>query len=329
MTRASSARRGGNRGQDVGARTKRKETETHDLELDDRPGHRNRGAARRRPQALPRPGHHRGGAADGGARRLGGDHRPALGPAGPAHLDGQPRMDADGLHAGLCRVAAPRWPHRRLLRAQAHVRDQPDRLRGRLCAGRPGAERRHALQRPGAAGRLRRGDGSGRPLAADGRLHRAQGTRPCLRRLRRHRRRRRGHRPHPRRLPDRVRLVALDTAHQRADRHRRRTGGPPRRHGEPESVQPRVRPPGCDHRHRWSAGAGLRLHQGGQRRLELLGDADPLRHRRRCSWWHSSPSSTAPRTHSSRSVSSSSGTAVGPSSPRFSSGPRCSGPSSR
>ena len=166
-------------------------------------------------------------------------------------------VDADRLHAGLCRVAASRWPHRRLLRAQAHVRDQPDRLRGRLRAGRPGAERRHALQRPGPAGRLRRGDGSGRPLAVDGRLHRAQGTRPCLRRLRRHCRRRRGHRPHPRRLPDRVRLVALDTAHQRADRHRRRTGGPPRRHGEPElrpttATTSRVRSPSPAGCWRWS-----------------------------------------------------------------------------
>ena len=260
MTRPSSARTGRTRGQAVGARTKRKETETdHDLDFDDRPGApQPRSAAGRRPQALPRPGRHRGGPADGGARRLRGDHRPALGPAGPAHLDGQPRVDADRLHAGLRRAAAPRWPHRRLLRAQAHVRHQPDRLRRRLRPGRPGPERRHALQRPGAAGRLRRGDGPGRPVAADGRLHRAQGAGPCLRRLRRHRRRRRGHRPHPRRLPDRVRLVALDAAHQRADRHRGRAGRRPRRHGEPEPVQPRLRPPRCAHRHRRPAGAGLR-----------------------------------------------------------------------
>ena len=52
---------------------------------------------------------------------------------------------------------------------------------------------------------------------------------PRLRRLRRHRRRRGCHRPHPRWLPHRIRLVALDAADQRADRRHRRLRRPPRR----------------------------------------------------------------------------------------------------
>ena len=192
-----------------------------------RPDDRTR--ARPRPQALPGPGHHRRGPAHGGARRLGGDHRPAVGPAGPAHLDGQPPVDADGLHPLLRRAAAARRPHRRLLRAQADVRHQPGRLRRCLRPGRPGPELGHALQRPCPAGSVRRGHGARRAVAAHRGLHRAQGAGTCLRRLRRHRRRRRRHRPHPRRLPDRVRLVALDPPDQRADRHRGRRGRVPLR----------------------------------------------------------------------------------------------------
>ena len=106
---------------------------------------------------------------------------------------------------------------------------------GGLRPGRPGPELGHALQRPCPAGRLRRHHGARRPVAAHRGLHRAQGAGPGLRRLRRHRRRRRRHRPHPRWLPDRVRLVALDPADQRADRHR---GG----RGRASATSPRAGP---------------------------------------------------------------------------------------
>ena len=121
----------------------------------------------------------------------------------------------------------------------------------------------------------------GRPLAADGGLHRAQGAGPGLRRLRRHRRRRRRHRPHPRRRADRVRLLALDPAHQRAHRRRGRRGRLPLRLGEPGLGQPRLRPPRRRHRHRRPAGPRLRLHQGRHRRLELLDHRHPVRRGRR------------------------------------------------
>ena len=58
-----------------------------------------------------------------------------------------------------------------------------------------------------------------RALPAHDRLHRAEGASEGLRRLRRDRRGWCGHRPHPRRRPDAVRLVALDAAHQRPHRH--------------------------------------------------------------------------------------------------------------
>ena len=202
-------------------------TSTH---LGDRAG----GRAGRRPQALPRPGRDRGRPADGRAGRLGGDHRPALGPAGPPHLDRQPRVDADGLHPVLRRPPPLGRSDRRLLRTQADVRGEPHRVRRCLGAGRPGPERRHALQRPRAAGRLRRHHGARGPLAPHRGLHRAQGAGPRVRRLRRHRRRRGGHRPHPRWLPHRVRLVALDAAHQRADRRHRRRRRAARRPREPQ-----------------------------------------------------------------------------------------------
>ncbi len=192
-------------------------------DLDPRPPQRGDRPRRRRrpcagPQALPRPRRHRRRPADGGARRLRRDHRPALGAAGPAHLDGQPPVDADRVHPGLRRPPAAGWPHRRLPRPQAHVRHQPDRLRRGVGPRRAGAELGHAVRRPRPAGCVRRDHGAGRTVAAHRGLHRAQGAGPGLRRLRRHRRRRRRHRPHPRRRPHRVRLVALDAADQRAHR---------------------------------------------------------------------------------------------------------------
>ena len=150
------------------------------------------------------------------------DHRPALGPAFAPHLDGQPAMDADGVHPRLRRPPAARRTHRRLPGSQAHVHRQPDRLRGRVGPGRSGRELGHAVRCPRPARGVRRHHGPGGAVAAHRGLHRAQGAGPGLRRLRRDRRRRCGHRPHSRRRADPVRLLALDAADQRPHRHRRR-----------------------------------------------------------------------------------------------------------
>ena len=217
-----------------------------------------------------------------------------VGPAGPAHLDGQPPVDADGLHPRLRRPAAAGRPHRRLLRAQADVHHRPHRLRRRLGPRRPGPELGHALQRPRPAGRLRRRDGAGRAVPAHRDLHRAQGAGPGLRRLRRHRRRRRRHRPHPRRHADRVRLVALDPSDQRAHRHRGCAGRLALRLREPGLGHPRLRHPRRGDRDRGPAGPGLRLHQGRHRRLGLVDHRRPCSPWPRCCSWPSSSSSSVP-----------------------------------
>ena len=62
----------------------------------------------------------------------------------------------------------------------------------------------------GSAGCLRSPHGPCRPVADHCHLHRAARAGTGVRRLRRHLRRRRGTRPHPRRRPDRIRLLALD-----------------------------------------------------------------------------------------------------------------------
>ena len=82
-------------------------------------------------------------------------------------------------------------------------------------------------------GCLCRRHGAGLAVSSDRHVHGAQGTSPGLRGVRGHRRRWGGHRPGARRPPDGVRLVALDPAHQRADRHPGRRGGYPGGAGEP------------------------------------------------------------------------------------------------
>ena len=60
-----------------------------------------------------------------------------------------------------------------------------------------------------------------------------------------------------------------------------RRGRLPLRLGEPGLGQPRLRPPRRGDRHRWTAGARLRVHQGGHRRLGLVDHRHAVRHRRR------------------------------------------------
>ncbi len=222
---------------------------------------------RPRPAPLQGPRGHCRGPAHGGARRLRRHHRPALGPAGPPHLDRQSPVDADRVHPLLRGSAPARRPDRRLLRTQEDVRDQPPRLRRGLGPRRPGPELGHALQRPRAAGRVRRRHGTCRALVAHRDLHRAAGAGPGFRRLRRHRRGWCCHRPHPRRGADRVRVLALDPPHQRAHRRPGRRRSAPRRFGEPRLGQSRLRPSGSGHRDRRSPRTRLWLHQGRHRRL--------------------------------------------------------------
>ena len=108
-----------------------------------------------------------------------------------ADFGGRKRMFGVGL-VGFAGGVGPRWTGRR-----------------------PG----HAVRCPGAAGRVRRPDGAGRPLHPDHHLPvRPQRAGQGVRRLRSRVRRRRCHRRARRRGPHRVRLVAVVPAGQRADR---------------------------------------------------------------------------------------------------------------
>jgi hypothetical protein len=57
--------------------------------------------AQARPQPLQAPGDRRRDPADDGAGRHSHDYRPALGPAGLAHLGRQPPVGCDRLHPGV------------------------------------------------------------------------------------------------------------------------------------------------------------------------------------------------------------------------------------
>ena len=130
------------------------------------------------------------------------------------------RLDGHRLHAG----AGHGHPADRLggrpVRHQAPLHDRAAALHARLDAVRHGDLDRHADRLPRPAGPRRRHahaarhddhDPRGRPGPdgpPDGHPRRADAARPDLR-------------PHPRRLPDRQLLLALDLPDQRADRHRR------------------------------------------------------------------------------------------------------------
>ena len=95
-------------------------------------------------------------------------------------------------------------------------------LGGIAHVGRP------ALRRPRTAGHVRRAARAGGPVAHHRDVHRLQGARQGVRRLRRALRRWRGDRPGARRAAHPVRVVALDPARQRADRAARRRPWPSR-----------------------------------------------------------------------------------------------------
>ena len=181
-----------------------------------------------RPQALLVPGRHRRGPAHDRARRLGRHRGPALRPARPAHLGGQPAVGHERVHPGLRQPAAARRSDRRLPRPAPDVHRRASRLRCRLGPRRPGPELGHALRGPRPAGRLRRRDGPGGAVPSHRHLHRSPRAGPRLRRLRRHLRRWGRHRPRPGRDPDATGVVAVDPPHQRPHR---RSSPPWRRAG--------------------------------------------------------------------------------------------------
>ncbi len=237
-------------------------------------------------------------------------------------------MDVDRLHPGLRRTPAPGRTPRRLPGSQTDVHHQPDRLCGCLHPGRSGAELGHAVRCPRAARGLRGHHGPCCPVPPHRGLHRAKGAGPRLRRLRQHRGRRSRHRPHPRRRPDPVRVMALDPADQRPHRHRDGYRRNTLHHREQEPRSSRVRHPGRGHGHRGTPRARLRLHQGGAGRMGVDADARPLRHRRGPAHAVRAHRAAGLRTRCCRCGSFSTGTGEAPSYRRSSWERPCWGPSS-
>ena len=209
--------------------------------------------------ALGRP---RGRAADDHPRRLDREHRAPVGAGGPRHQQRRPAVDGHGVHPGLRRAAAAGWPDRRLHRPQAHLHHRPARLRRRLgdrwSRAQPGA----AVRRPCTPGRVRGPDGARLPVHRDGHVHRAEGARQGVRRLRSARRWRRRDRPDRRRRAHGVRLVALVPRGQRARGPDRGGGGDPAGPREQGARRHPVRRPRRPARHGRAVLAGLRLHRG-------------------------------------------------------------------
>ena len=94
---------------------------------------------------------HLGGAADGGARRHHRQHRPAVHPARPGHLAGEPDLGRDRLRPRLRRPAAARRPARRPLRPPPGLHDRPHRLRVASLLGGLATQRGDCCSPPGAS----------------------------------------------------------------------------------------------------------------------------------------------------------------------------------
>ena len=209
-----------------------------------------------------------------------------------AYLHGQPPVGHHCVHPGFRRLPAAGWPDRRLLGSQAGVRRRAAGLRRRIGARWLGRRPGDALRRPRPAGRVRRTDGTRRPVHPDHHLPaRRQGAGAGVRRLRCRLGRRRGDRRPPRRRAHGVRLVALVPARQRAYRRPRLHRGGRHRAREPGFGLHALRRAGSVALDAGSGQPRLRLHQGGERRVERHGDRRAPR---------SSQSSCSPRSSSSR-----------------------------
>ena len=156
----------------------------------------------------------------------------------------------------------------------------------------------------------------------DGDVHRAEGARQGVRRVRRARRWRCRDRPDRRRRADRVRLLALVPRRQRARRADRRRGRDPARAREQGARRHPVRRPRRPAGHDRAVLAGLRLHRGrpGQEPerpdvTAVQGWADPTHDHlpgrsRWCCWSRSCSGSAARATRCCRCASCSTATAA-------------------
>src|ERR1700729_1058390 len=177
------------------------------------------------PAAVAHPGRDRPGAAHGGAVSDGDERRAAVRAAGAAlHYRG-PAVGGHRLHPGVRQPAAARRPAGRPAGPQGHVPGRPGRVRWRLGHRRRLGQLHHADHRAGLPGRVRRAAGALGAVAADHHVHRAEGPRPGVRRLRRDRRGRRRGGPAAGRRADRVPVLAVDAVRE-PDLRR---GGPHRR----------------------------------------------------------------------------------------------------
>ena len=178
------------------------------------------------PAALAHPRRDRPRAAHGGPRRHGDEHRAAVRAARAALQHGGPAVGGHGLHPGVRQPAPARREAGRPARPEGDVPDRTGRLRGRLGHRRCLGQLRHAGDRARLPGRVRRDPGAVGAVAADDHVHRAEGSRQGVRRLRRDRRGRRRRGPAARRRADRVPVLALDAVRQpdlRGPRVRRRS----------------------------------------------------------------------------------------------------------
>ena len=262
--------------------------------------------------------------ADDRARRVDREHRAPLGAGGPRDQQRRPAVGRHGLHAGLRRPAAARRPDRRLHGSQAHVHHRPARVRRRLRPRWPGRQPGAAVRGPRTPGRVRRTDGPGRPVPGDRHVHRAQGARQGVRRVRCAGGRWRRDRADRRRRADGVRLLALVPGRQRPGGDHRGARRGPAGAREQGARRHAVRRPGGPARDGRAVLAGVRVHRGrpGQapRGPVVAGGAGLGRPQHGEPGW-SSPSSCwsrssggrrAAATRCSRSASSWTGTGVAP-----------------
>ena len=163
---------------------------------------------------MAHPGRDRPGAADGGPGPDGDEHRAAVGAAGAAFHHRGPAVGGHRVLAGVRQPAAARRPAGRPAGPQGHVPGRPGRFRGRVGHRRRLGQLHHADHRAGLPGRVRGAAGAVGAVAADHHVHRAEGPRQGVRRLRGDRRGRRRGGPAARRRADRVPVLAVDAVRE-------------------------------------------------------------------------------------------------------------------